>query len=1786
MSDNILIALLQNTALLLTLVILYDIFYQEKESFGKYANYLIGFIIGIIGISLMLSHWKYSSQVIFDTRTVLLSISGLFFGFIPTAIAVIMTSILRIWQGGGGMLMGVSTIFSSAALGIAWRKRLQKNNSTPSKLQLYIFGITVHLVMIFCMIFLPKDVAFHVFKTVSLPVILIYPVGTVLLGLVMIKKQKRKQMEEDLANAETYYRTLSDSGQALIWTAGTDKKCDYFNQPWLDFTGRKIEQELGDGWVEGVHPDDLQRCVTIYTEAFDKREKFSMQYRLRHAGGEYRWIQDDGTPRFNSKGQFIGYIGHCLDINLQKKMETTQAVLYEISNAVHTTKDIQELYYQIHQLLGKLIDTTNFYIATYEQTTNIVSVPYFIDERDTLPPPNKQLKQGLTAYVIQSKKPLFLTVNKRDQMIQNGEIPDLNWQAKVWLGIPLISREKKIIGAMAVQSYTNENAFSEHDLQLFEFVSDHVALAIEQKQADDEIHLKSLVLDQIQDLVTITDLNGSITYVNQAELTTMGFSYDEIIGKTTHIYGEDFQEGASQQEINEQTLQNGKWRGEVVNLTKDGSKRIMDCRTQIIYDSDGNAVAMCGISTDITERKQMEQILALSEEKFRTTLQSIGDAVITTDTNGKIQYMNPIAEELTGWNLDEVIGKDLHEIFNIINETTREQVEIPTQKVLREGKIVGLANHTLLITKHGEEIPIADSGAPIKNEAGEIIGVVLVFRDQTQERAARIKLERSEAALQYAQELSNMGSFELDLVNHVLRWSENNYRLMGYKPYEIKPTYELFINKIHPEDLEMVKATLEQMQNEKKPLRYEFRVIINGKTKWLQNDVIPIFEMDKMVAMKGVDIDITQRKTAEEHLFKQEKKFRLMIQNSKDIIAMYDKEGIIHYKSPGIQEILGLEPDEVLGMSVFDLVLEADREIAMEHFIRLQTLKTGESINFEIRAKHKNGSYRWLDATITNMLKDHDLSAFIGNYRDITKRKRMAERIQKINETLLNLTPNYLENIQSLTRLFGTLIGAACALYNRLDEGLLYSYGKWNTPPEFNPHDKPDGHICYDVIQKSQAEVLLVRDLSNSKYYETDPNVSQYNLQTYIGKAVKCNDSFVGSLCGVFVDDFEPSDDDNRLLGIIAAAIGIEEARWQAKKALMESEARFKGIYENAIVGIYRTTPDGKILMANPWLIKMLGFDSFEELSKRDLSIEGPSSRHEFIQNIEKNGMIIEHEDEWKLKNGNTLYVLENAITMYDDEGKPIYYDGSVIDISKQKQAENILKKRLKIEQMVSKVSTELINIEPEKLDKKIENAMAQIGEFTNVDRVYIFLFDENKQFMNNAYEFCASEVTPEKENLQQLPVSFFPWWMEKLNRFETIHIPIVSDMPREASAEKEILESQNIQSVLVIPLVSNAKLYGFIGFDSVKKQKAWDEEDIMLLHLVGEIFINAILRVESRIALQESEERYDSFINTHKDLIFVKDENFRYAVVNDEMTKFFGKSRQEILNHTDFDLMEQNAAQNCANSDMEALTKRESVTIDETIGDKIYEVTKFPLLLKAGKVGVGGIIHDITKRKEAEVKIQKTLQEKEILLQEVYHRTKNNMQVIRSLMKIQAAHLQNEAITAFSQEIGQKILAMSLIHQKSYNAKDLASIELGNYAYELTRTLVSGEPSLSRKIKINFSKDEVVSHIETAMPFGLVMNELISHTLHESFTGIEEGIISFSIRRSEDGTIQVHYADNGKSNPSDYEIRTQGTLGLKNAILLIEMQLKGEIKFSSDNGFSCIIQFKDNLYKQRLVSH
>lgn len=130
-----------------------------------------------------------------------------------------------------------------------------------------------------------------------------------------------KRAQEDLRESQETLAIVANASPALVWMSGTDKLCNWFNDPWLQFTGKTMEEELGHGWTRGVHPEDLDECVTTYSKAFDKREPFSMEYRLRRHDGEYRWILDEGQPRFSSDGEFKGYIGSCLDVTELKKAE-------------------------------------------------------------------------------------------------------------------------------------------------------------------------------------------------------------------------------------------------------------------------------------------------------------------------------------------------------------------------------------------------------------------------------------------------------------------------------------------------------------------------------------------------------------------------------------------------------------------------------------------------------------------------------------------------------------------------------------------------------------------------------------------------------------------------------------------------------------------------------------------------------------------------------------------------------------------------------------------------------------------------------------------------------------------------------------------------------------------------------------------------------------------------------------------------------------------------------------------------------------------------------------------------------------------------------------------------------------------------------------------------------------------------------------------------------------------------------------------------------------------------
>ncbi len=185
----------------------------------------------------------------------------------------------------------------------------------------------------------------------------------------------RKLAEEALRENEQNYRTLADSGLALIWVAGTDKLCYYFNRVWLEFTGRTLEQEMGNGWTGGVHPDDFQRCLNIYVGAFDKRERFNMEYRLRRHDGEYRWIYDYGTPRYSSTGEFIGYIGHCLDISERREAEESMRRIEERLSQSQKMDAIGQLAggiaHDFNNVLGGIIGYTDMSLAYAEKGSKL-----------------------------------------------------------------------------------------------------------------------------------------------------------------------------------------------------------------------------------------------------------------------------------------------------------------------------------------------------------------------------------------------------------------------------------------------------------------------------------------------------------------------------------------------------------------------------------------------------------------------------------------------------------------------------------------------------------------------------------------------------------------------------------------------------------------------------------------------------------------------------------------------------------------------------------------------------------------------------------------------------------------------------------------------------------------------------------------------------------------------------------------------------------------------------------------------------------------------------------------------------------------------------------------------------------------------------------------------------------------------------------------------------------------------------------------------------------------------
>ncbi|MFH1196874.1 MAG: PAS domain S-box protein [bacterium] len=396
-----------------------------------------------------------------------------------------------------------------------------------------------------------------------------------------------------------------------------------------------------------------------------------------------------------------------------------------------------------------------------------------------------------------------------------------------------------------------------------------------------------------------------------------------------------------------------------------------------------------------------EKLLRESNEKFRTTLYSIGDGVIITDKFGLVINMNPVAEQLTGWNETEAKDLLLEKIFDIVNEDTLEKVNNPVGRVLQEGIVVGLANHTMLISKDGNKIPIADSGAPIKNENGEIIGVVLVFNDQTKEREYINRITHSEERFRSTVENMNEG---IQIIGYDWRYlfandslekhgRQNKENLIGRTMMEVYPGIE------NTPLFQILRSCMDERKSHQ--MENEF-VYPDGKTSWFELSIQPAAEGLLILSM-----DITKRKQAQRKLAESELFLDSVIEQNPSSTWISDSKGTMIRMNRACSDLFGVTEAEVVGK--YNIL--TDNLVESQGYMPLvrNVFDKGEiarfTLNYDARdVKHidvKTGKHRILDVVVSPIRNAQgNMTNAIVQHRDITELKRAEEALKKSLEDL------------------------------------------------------------------------------------------------------------------------------------------------------------------------------------------------------------------------------------------------------------------------------------------------------------------------------------------------------------------------------------------------------------------------------------------------------------------------------------------------------------------------------------------------------------------------------------------------------------------------------------------------------------------------------------------------------------------------------------------------------------------------------------------------------------------
>lgn len=617
--------------------------------------------------------------------------------------------------------------------------------------------------------------------------------------------------------------------------------------------------------------------------------------------------------------------------------------------------------------------------------------------------------------------------------------------------------------------------------------------------------------------------------------------------------------------------------------------------------------------------------------------------------------------------------------------------------------------------------------------------------------------------------------------------------------------------------------------------------------------------------------EIAERKRTEKILRESEEKFRNIYEESPIGIELYDAEGCLLDVNKSCLDLFGVSHiKEVEGFRLFEDPNISDKV--------KQRLRKGETVKYqapfdfdkvkeaELYDTSKSGVIS-LDVIITPLgaIQKCPAHGYLIQVQDITDRIQAEEAVKESEEQYRTLVEN------SHDMIFTVDFDGNFLFANKAIETVLGYSGddirRLNAFQLLHPDD-------IETVRDHFALLAEGKHVRNMEYRYKTKNGSYLNILNNASPVFDAQGNVVAAF-GIAKDITHLKQAKEALhrahdqlekrvqertaeLAEANEQLKLEmQEREKAQQAMWTREQQVRVIAENAPALISYVTAEGTYSFVNKRYEDWFGIPREDIVGKHYSQVLGEATHERIKEQIDRvlSGKRVHYEDLLPFSHGGPRWVTVDYVPDTDDQGTVKGFFAFVADITERMQAEKALEAQLQLEHIVAAVSSSFINMEPDEIDDGINCALERIGIFSGVDRSYVFLFRDNNTNMDNTHEWCAKGIRPQIDSLKGLSADIIPWWMDRLNAFENVHIPCVADLPPEASAEKEILQSQDIQSLIAVPMISGGFLLGFIGFDSVRGEKTWPEESITLLQLTAEIFANALARKRAEEALKQTNE-------------------------------------------------------------------------------------------------------------------------------------------------------------------------------------------------------------------------------------------------------------------------------------------------------------------------------------------